>query len=720
MTRLSQVLLSGGILKTVFQPYEAHIQYILQFMIDFNLYGCGFVDCENAKFRQGVPDIEDVGEEHIWHNESIPPKLILSEYEFPRQSYCSLEVDIQTQDIINRREVSARPLHHGFFERTNPIPPDLKLLHSLAELWKDENRRRGSTDQLNMEGFIASSGAREPGAEWMHEEDKRNKVLAMIDAERRKGDGRAPHFENFLRRETFDNLVQTALESVGDFFYSREINPEALDEEDDEDEVEVDENLIGEMNDEDFLGNGDDNELANINKEIFERNEEENEEEEDEEEENKEREEEWGKEPDPVNAKGKGATSEDGRERREESMNDISPPLDEYGPPNFQGGNPDIPTRSNGVCLCHNYEVCVNNEGPISDIHPVAPQKYASGNNKEKLRKNEDGSFEVIKDNPVVLKRKTPPDAPISECRSSKFTKIEAETGKPLNKFSIQSLPSILTTKRKAPESQDDPHPEPSPRSKHVSFSLEFPDMPKSSPPILSPGMLEFPVAKVEILRLSQEHPSQSNSIKSQKTTSVATTELLSSQQRPASQISVISSVGGSTIAEKSEHSYLFRSNKKVITSNFTGNPPNIIAPFEPDQQRNWFVYNSRPPSAPELLASLGEDDIPMVEYQEAFYSNEKDVPKKSREYAGREFRFKSNKASDLPEFDPMGEKVGSKRSNELPNQATPSFKFWEIGARPPSRKEVIKWLEEQKNRDPDLARKLDPGELGQFSQVSG
>jgi len=43
---------SGAILNKMFQAHEAHIPYILQFMIDYNLYGMNLVNLENVKFRR--------------------------------------------------------------------------------------------------------------------------------------------------------------------------------------------------------------------------------------------------------------------------------------------------------------------------------------------------------------------------------------------------------------------------------------------------------------------------------------------------------------------------------------------------------------------------------------------------------------------------------------------------------------------------------------------
>jgi DNA polymerase zeta len=46
------VFQSGAILNRIYQPHEAHVPYILQFMIDYNLYGMNLINLENVKFRR--------------------------------------------------------------------------------------------------------------------------------------------------------------------------------------------------------------------------------------------------------------------------------------------------------------------------------------------------------------------------------------------------------------------------------------------------------------------------------------------------------------------------------------------------------------------------------------------------------------------------------------------------------------------------------------------
>lgn len=49
LPRVLAVLQSGVVLQTAFQAYEAHVPYLLQFFMDHNLYGMGFMHLAHAK-----------------------------------------------------------------------------------------------------------------------------------------------------------------------------------------------------------------------------------------------------------------------------------------------------------------------------------------------------------------------------------------------------------------------------------------------------------------------------------------------------------------------------------------------------------------------------------------------------------------------------------------------------------------------------------------------
>lgn len=53
--RIVDLMRSGAIMGTHFQPFEAHVPFKLQFCIDFNLYGMGWVELEDALLRNDVP-----------------------------------------------------------------------------------------------------------------------------------------------------------------------------------------------------------------------------------------------------------------------------------------------------------------------------------------------------------------------------------------------------------------------------------------------------------------------------------------------------------------------------------------------------------------------------------------------------------------------------------------------------------------------------------------
>ena len=227
MTRLADLLRQGTIMKSFIQPYESHMQYLAQWMCDYNLYGCAYIDCKAVKFRGPVPDLLDLNcDAHRWHDQSIPLDRISDESLLPRQSHCPLEVDICVQDIVNRLDITSRPLHHDFVERENPLPLDQKLVPSMAGLWRDETKRRKARidDQASSpfprEVLISMSAdprLSQPGG-WIHEEEYSNKVPEIIQDEKAKSGEEQLIFATFVERTALELHVKTVFESVEDLF----------------------------------------------------------------------------------------------------------------------------------------------------------------------------------------------------------------------------------------------------------------------------------------------------------------------------------------------------------------------------------------------------------------------------------------------------------------------------------------------------------------------
>lgn len=124
---------NGAILNQTFQAYEAHIPYILQFMIDYNLYGMNLINLNSIKYRcslQGCTIEEDS------QNKSSMD-LINSQMYLPtsitRQSMCELEVDARASDILNRQNITEK----------------LELNPGLAAIWDEEKTRRAAVGLEN-------------------------------------------------------------------------------------------------------------------------------------------------------------------------------------------------------------------------------------------------------------------------------------------------------------------------------------------------------------------------------------------------------------------------------------------------------------------------------------------------------------------------------------------------------------------------------------------
>jgi len=194
--RAAELLQGGGVMNKILQPHESHTNYVLQFMMDYNLQGMNLIHLSHALFRQGklhdeFDDMEPIIEvpwkkkRHPSMNSSIVSnsdanvtisdamtgylKVPLHERlfeveemedcmkmsaEVSRQSTSELELDAVAADIINHQDVSGAAMNPG-----------------LVSLWQDERTRRqhlGLDDPLTP----PSSPPRSPRASEKSESEK--------------------------------------------------------------------------------------------------------------------------------------------------------------------------------------------------------------------------------------------------------------------------------------------------------------------------------------------------------------------------------------------------------------------------------------------------------------------------------------------------------------------------------------------------------------------
>ena len=597
MTRLADLLRGGAVGKQCFQPYEAHIPYILGFMIDFNLYGCGFVDCEKVKFRAPVPSAEEVGPDALWNDETISQDMFLSEDEFPRLSHCALEVDVQIQDMLNQRQIGPRLLHHDFIERLNPLPADMKLVHSLAELWRDDARRRGLAGRALEDVTSMPSSAREISAKWIHEEEYMEKIKGIIDEERKRADKPFSGFDCFVRRKPFEGLVRTVVDSVKDFFpenqseYGVFVGPPAAEQRRKlEEEVEVDEDLINQV-----VAEAEEEAIATASKDLYALGVEE------------------GGGGLDVGQKGDSATG------LNQNRNSSIPAPSER---RIANGNQH---STNGVPMDDDFDV------PIEFFSKTAPKRLASS----------------VDPNPTPLKlRRIDLSSPSSNSMVNQGESLRAKM--PSAHFSGQR-PQLSLKGYPVVKSPDPSIILPLPQERASQKSRI-----EGLIPIGSSKPLSNPRASFH----SGNTVTSSDSISGQCSypLRILIFELFNiySDQRMKSICSRVEEVFGSTL-------------------------PYIT-----------FLYDQLAPSNAELELTLG---VPPKIYQDAYYSNEKDVPHRPREYAGREFKLQSTTVPFLPDFDPSGDGSSTLRVQKSNQKPLPTMRVWEILQPPPSRAETDQWL---------------------------
>ncbi|KAL5566065.1 hypothetical protein UlMin_029229 [Ulmus minor] len=179
VSRAANLLLGGAVFDKCLQPHEAHIPFILQFLVDYNLYGMGHLHLSRMKFRYPLPDVfspnrsfyngkpgqdmdlstcmppdfqADISGNSssglpVWVTSTIPADWMWhspSEFDassnpstntFNHQSLCQLEGDCIVDDILNQQLQTYTSL--------SQTRSDVKMVQSLVPIWEEEYERTG-------------------------------------------------------------------------------------------------------------------------------------------------------------------------------------------------------------------------------------------------------------------------------------------------------------------------------------------------------------------------------------------------------------------------------------------------------------------------------------------------------------------------------------------------------------------------------------------------
>ena len=724
MTRLADLLRQGAIMKQVFQPYESHMQYLAQWMCDYSLYGCAYLDCAEAAFRDPVPDYLDLDNTtHRWHSRTIDPSCISKEDLVPRQSHCSIEVDIQVQHILNRRDVNPRPIHHDFVERKIPISSDEKLVQSMAGLWRDETRRRklrmglkdpGSTPFPPEVLVSVSADPRnsQPGG-WIHEEEYRDKMHAIIHDERLQAGDRTVEFDNFVSKPLLWGDIKTSLESVEDLYpenlarflvlHQLSQAEKAINGITASDIPNVDESRAVAYQD-DLVNDSDEEALQAMDS-------------------SRKR----GADEDKVDGE-LSVGEENSKAIQKETAIE---------------GNASEPIRSLKLSAKHDVAVDGTNGGSKGAFGPTSSSEL------EALGIRTSGDYAHIAEDAFEI----PAEATYHVNGRNKLDSEPKMKKRKLNPAALSSQETLLLSGNgedrlsQIRQSSDDSSGFTNHGDLNVAEDMRVPNTGKSQEQLhngrqrysaLSSSQdgiharhgnrtLSFPVVKdpqdphtIRKLSQSTKSPKSSQDRKLKTVSFVGPSEPKSGLSRQADIRSL-----SLTTPSRTSASQLLQSCSQIHES------------FSITSGKQVFCLNQLPPPPSEILMELRQARLPSIIYQEAHYSKEGDVPERAREYAGKEFKIESMTVPFLPDFDPKGTSsasVGDKPGTVLDKYVMEaalkrrknacSLRVWEFEQAPPSVHEVRAWLEQGRADQSDRSARL-PGAVGKspkkdLSQVDG
>ena len=659
MTRLADLLRVGAVMKRVLQPYESHMQYLAQWMCDYNLYGCAYIECRKVKFRAPVPDWLDLDNElHSWHDRSIPPELISDE--LPKQSHCSLEVDVCVQDILNRQNVEARNIHHDFVERIQPLPADVKLVQSMAGLWKDETRRRKNRMGLNDPNsspfppevlITMSADARSLSAGvWIHEQEYREKIAQIAKDEHDKANGTTLSFDTFVKPVAGERNIQTALESVADLFpenfaalLAHETSEDKKREVDalastqaiiDETRIRQVANIPGHAVNE-----------ASIDREMV---------------------------PQQVST-----TAVNGKTTH--GNGNSSPPISssEYE---------NLGIRRNG-----NFEDLENDafEVPEGYLTKAADAEQALG---KRSRTTISTAIKSRKRRMMLV------DDPLYTSDHASEDEVDEE---PDHVCLNGTMSSNLSSANKSHELNGrQPSAAPDKNAMQIddlnSEQFALTDVKQKVQKMVSFPVVKDPQDPSTILRLSQQ---SSSPVKPQTEASHSISKATGKLTHPSQSPTTATHTTTKSVETLSRGSRL--AHQLQVKGLFTNRACNRID-----------VYQVRPPSKTETTRLSAGEEWPDVIYRDAYYSKGEDVPERPREYGGREFKLESTTVPYLPDFDSSGSEpalIGQRPQVQLDKAAEEAtdrrqrrlckVKLWTILDAPPSKSEVERWLTEHREK---------------------
>ncbi|KAF1966944.1 DNA polymeras-like protein zeta catalytic subunit [Bimuria novae-zelandiae CBS 107.79] len=644
MTRFADLLHQGAIMNRIFQPYESHLQYILQWMCDYNLYGCAYINCAKVQFRGPVPDSNSIDTTtHKWHDASIAEQYIADQDQYPRQSHCSIEVDICTQDILNRHELHSRPIHTDPFEQETTLKIDEKYVPSMAGLWRDETLRRKrrmglsdpSSSPFPLEVLVSMSADTRSSSKggWIHEEEYRERLKQLVQDECQHA--RVVDHATLTKPAEGEAYIQTALESVEDFYPGR-MESHLLLEEEDQPIPLAEHDVVPHHDHADIPLLGDNMDSAEISDEM-----------------------DTGDPSDLDEPPSMDPLSISEAQMHQQRDKDIG--LTDSGVQ-----REEFPDKENDAQNSDQVSDSRKRSPPVENHEPGKKRRLSHDrtSNVDAINRTEESAENMIESK----------DTSSADRRSLQgSTKTQDIGGQSTLSYPIPKKPNIPTTTLRL--------------VKHGHSSLGH-----------------------------SSHPVSTNS----KGSGLGQTYVTPRSSR-THQHAMSPHHNANTFGKQATANFLVNQLAQATT-----------------RHSHTLHFGLLPPSAHAVKRSLSHEGLLPVLYQDAYYSEETDVPERPREYAGHEYVLQSTTIPYLPAFDPSSvsqiqcedDAVAAVEREHPDNQLRPlqcRLRHWELASYPPSSKQVKEWLRREtasdtakqvSNISPAAQRRKDAMKL--VSQVEG
>lgn len=210
--RLADILRSGEIGRS-YDVYENHISSGLQFLSDFNLFGCGWIKINNLTIRCPIFNNDKLNLEEL--NKLIS---IYKTNNLDRIGNSLLEFDILTQDIMNRLELSQRDLHSNFIEKFQTYNSNI-YIQSTKDLWKDGNYQR----KVHNEPEYSSPNLtkRVNNNKWVEEENNQS-MFDYIKNLNLPEDAKLD-FSNFVKPDIAMDAIPVCFDIIDELFHEPEL-----------------------------------------------------------------------------------------------------------------------------------------------------------------------------------------------------------------------------------------------------------------------------------------------------------------------------------------------------------------------------------------------------------------------------------------------------------------------------------------------------------------